>query len=415
MEWSEIRALAEEGVSQREIARRLKVNRRTVARKVIAKTAPPRYKRAPGGSQLDPMLGSIERMLRRQPDIKATQLTQLLRTEHNYQGSVDLVRRRLAMLRAEGAVPLHAAPRPGAQAQFSWTEMPSHPFIGGVRRTIFALIAWLPFSGAQTVHFSFDATLESFLEGNIRVFDWLNGTPKECLYEDPRSFVAKFDSRGALRWSTRFRALRRRYGFCSGLYAEAPTVYAEAPTVSVAGDSQADSLANTVARLKADFWPNRRFSELGELDSLYATWRDSLDAPGRNASGGRAFAGRLVQERTALLPLPAENFDFSLRRTLRVPMDGYVRYSASYYRVPARLVNTRVELRATRDEVWIVSRGRRVAEYARSYRPGKWLPGPPGVGAGFSGSAKGALEQRYLHGEGLSPRVEDHAADLNGH
>ncbi|MGZ6589781.1 MAG: helix-turn-helix domain-containing protein, partial [Solirubrobacteraceae bacterium] len=32
LEWAEIRALARDGVSQREIARRLGINRRTVAR-----------------------------------------------------------------------------------------------------------------------------------------------------------------------------------------------------------------------------------------------------------------------------------------------------------------------------------------------------------------------------------------------
>jgi hypothetical protein len=42
-------------------------------------------------------------------------------------------------------------------------------------RRVYALIASLPFSGAQTAHFSFDMTLEAFLEGHVRVFDWLGG------------------------------------------------------------------------------------------------------------------------------------------------------------------------------------------------------------------------------------------------
>ena len=34
----------------------------------------------------------------------------------------------------------------------------------------YALVASLPFCGAQIAHFSFDMTIESFLEGHVRVF-----------------------------------------------------------------------------------------------------------------------------------------------------------------------------------------------------------------------------------------------------
>ena len=56
LEWAEIRALASDGVSQRQIAQRLGIHRRTVAR-ALASDSPPRYVRAPAGSQLDPLLG----------------------------------------------------------------------------------------------------------------------------------------------------------------------------------------------------------------------------------------------------------------------------------------------------------------------------------------------------------------------
>jgi ParB-like chromosome segregation protein Spo0J len=52
LEWGRPRAIAAEGVSQREIARRLGVNRRTVKRMLEA-DAPPAYRRAPQGSKVD--------------------------------------------------------------------------------------------------------------------------------------------------------------------------------------------------------------------------------------------------------------------------------------------------------------------------------------------------------------------------
>ena len=52
MEWAQVRAMAADGISQREIAARLGINRRTVGR-LVAAAEPPRYERAPAESMLD--------------------------------------------------------------------------------------------------------------------------------------------------------------------------------------------------------------------------------------------------------------------------------------------------------------------------------------------------------------------------
>jgi transposase len=91
--WKAVRKLAAEGLSQREIAHRLGINRRTVARLVAAET-PPRYRRDPQGSMLDPLDPVMLSVLRDKPGISAAAMTEILR-EHGYRGSVDLVRRRL--------------------------------------------------------------------------------------------------------------------------------------------------------------------------------------------------------------------------------------------------------------------------------------------------------------------------------
>jgi hypothetical protein len=98
--WKAARKLAAEGYSQREIASRLGINRRTAAR-LIAADSPPRYRRATAGSMLDPLEPVMRKVLSEKPGIDAPGMTELLR-EHGYRGSVDLVRRRLRSLRASG-------------------------------------------------------------------------------------------------------------------------------------------------------------------------------------------------------------------------------------------------------------------------------------------------------------------------
>jgi hypothetical protein len=131
-----------------------------------------------------------------------------------------------------------------------------------------------------------------------------------------------------------------------------------------------------VRYLKSGFWPARRFSTLSELDEQYARWRDTVCNRRLHASGRFRVDERLAEERAALRPLPPAPFDASGYRSVRVPLDGYLKHGRSFYRAPERLVHERVELRFDRDQVWIVHRGAEVARYPRSYEQGLWLPPP---------------------------------------
>lgn len=212
VDWAQVRALAADGVSQREIARRLGINRRTV-RRLVETVDPPRYGRAPVGSMLDPLEPAIRRLIDEWPQIKAPRVTELLREDYAYSGSVDLVRKRMAAVRPSAVRPAQRTGyRPAQVMQVDWAEMPTRPRIAGRERRVYALICSLPFSGAATAHFSFDMTLESFLEGHVRAFAWLGGVPRECVYDNLRSAVARRDG-DQINWNACFVQLRGHYAF----------------------------------------------------------------------------------------------------------------------------------------------------------------------------------------------------------
>jgi transposase len=136
-----------------------------------------------------------------------------LRDEYGYEGSVDLVKRRLRELRPRAVRPAQRTGyRPGQVLQLDWAEMPTRPRLAGNERRVYALIASLPYSGAQTAFFSLEMTLESFLEGHVRVFEWLGGVPRECVYDNLRSVVARREGDEVV-WNRRFLHLRGHYGF----------------------------------------------------------------------------------------------------------------------------------------------------------------------------------------------------------
>jgi len=358
--------MAADGVSTSEIARRLGVNWRTAAR-LVAAAEPPSYSRAPTGSMLDPLEPVLRDLIANFEDIKAPRVTEILREEHGYEGSVDLVRKRLATLRPRSERPAQRTGyRPGQVLQIDWGEMPTRPRIAGRERRVYALVFSLPFSGAATAHFSFDMTIESFLQGHVRAFAWMGGVPRECVYDNLKSAVARrerIEGREVIRWNPRFSQLRGHYAF------HAHPCTPETPR-------EKGSVEGAVRYVKTGFWPARRFADLGELDERYAGWRDRIALPRRHATGRHIVAERLAHEREQLRPLPPIVFDAAGRRSSRVPADGYLKFGRCFYRAPEALIQQRVELRWDRDRVWIDHHGHTVADYPRSYEHGLWLPPP---------------------------------------
>jgi len=149
LEWAQVRALVADGVSEREIARRLGINRRTVAR-LARSEEPPRYRRGPTGSQLDPLEPVLRRLLEEWPQIKAPRVAELLRSDFGFAGSERLVRERLRRLRPSRTRP---AQRTGYRRARCCSSTGARcrlvPSSAGRSAGVYALVVSLPYSGAQ--------------------------------------------------------------------------------------------------------------------------------------------------------------------------------------------------------------------------------------------------------------------------
>jgi hypothetical protein len=154
-------------------------------------------------------------------------------------------------------------------------EMPTRPRIAGVERRVYALVASLPFCGAQTAHFSFDMTLEAFLEGHVRVFDWLGGVPRECVDDNLRSVVANRDRR------QRSRSVRtRRYRNAVSLRISVP---AGSSSTAVAGSCTELSVINRATSAPAS---SLSFARIGRPSQLSIDHRTVWCRSGRRAPIG---------------------------------------------------------------------------------------------------------------------------------
>ena len=111
---------------------------------------PPSYSRAPAGSMLDPLEPVLRRLVEDWPDIKAPRVTEILRDDYGYAATVDLVRKRLAVLRPESErAAQKTGYRPGQVLQVDWAEMPTRPKVAGRERGLHALMFSLPVWGGD--------------------------------------------------------------------------------------------------------------------------------------------------------------------------------------------------------------------------------------------------------------------------
>ena len=289
----------------------------------------------------------MRRLLEEWPEIKAPRVTEILREDYGYAGSVDLVKRAAGGSCGRAAVrpAQRTGYRPGQVLQVDWAEMPTRPRIAGRERRVYALICALPFSGASTAHFSFDMTVESFLEGHVRAFEWLGRRPARVRLRQP---------------ALGGRAPRRRRSHLEPavLAAARPLRLPRAPPArrrrrarrARSRARSATSRPGSGRRGGSARWPSST--------SVYADWRDRIALPRRHATG-RLRRRRAARARARGAAAVAAG---RLRRR-RAPRRRGCRWTAisstagSFYRAPEALVHQRVELRWDRDRVWIEHRG----------------------------------------------------------
>src|SRR5712671_3141279 len=111
---------------------------------------------------------------------------------------------------------------------------------------------------------------------------------------------------------------------------------------------------------------NQRFFSLAELNVAIRILVGELNVRLMRKLGAsrREFFDTI--DRPALMPLPAEPYQYAEWRRARVAPDYHVEVQGHFYSVPSSMIRQVVEVRATEATVEVFHRGTRVASHARS-------------------------------------------------
>jgi transposase len=192
-----IRTLHGQGISIRQIARILDLNRRTVTKRLSEKDLKP-YKKRTYPSKLDGFKDYIDKRIKdAHPDrIPSTVILDEIK-EMGYEGSLRTLQKytksvydRLKTNESKIEEVVRFETKKGFQAQVDWTTIRSG------KNPIYAFVMVLGYSRTAFVYFTDNMRQDLFQSCHIKAFDYFGGIPKTILYDNLKSVVIQRDVHG---------------------------------------------------------------------------------------------------------------------------------------------------------------------------------------------------------------------------
>jgi len=382
MDVQELVRLVRDGVSDREIAALVGLNRRTVSR----------YRRWATQQQLLegplPTLGELHAQLQatvpvqlppqqtssvavyqeqilayRQQGLELAAIRARLEEQHGTPISYDAIWR--LVRRLEGAQPPEAFVRvevpPGSEAQvdFGYAGLHLDSATGRLRKSwVFVLV--LAFSRHLYAEVVFDQRVETWLLCHRHALEALGGVPERLVLDNLKAAIVRASVHDPL--------VQRAYRECATHYG-----FRIDPNPPRTPRLKGKVEQGGVHYVKRNFLAGRPPTPIDELNAKLRTW--CLETAGRREHGTtRQHPIEQFEryERAALRPLPSAPYDLAIWKQAVLHRDCYVVFEGSYYSAPYRLVGQTLWIRGgTRTVELFTADHQVVATHDRASQPGE--------------------------------------------
>jgi transposase len=352
-----------EGVSVRQIAKRLGMSRKRVRKILGLPSELPKRTATPRGSLLDAYEAQLRAIVEDAPDILAPAALERLRAA-GYPGGITILRDRLRQLRGKRRSPeafLTLDFAPGEAMQVDWADFGFA--LPGVPRRVSAFVAVLCHSRYLYLEFTVSQSMGSLLRCMERCLTFFGGTTAIDIFDNMKTVVDSHTP-SATRFNPRFLEYARARGF--GVRA-----------CNVRRGNEKGRVERPIGFVRARFAPGRRFRDLFDLNAQATAWRDDF-ANGRvhEVTGKVPSLVFAHEDQPRLKPLPATPFNTDDIEGNGVTKTFRVRFDRNLYSVPWRLVAQQVTVRADDTTVSIFLDHKQIALHARSWSVGQDIEHP---------------------------------------
>jgi transposase len=326
----DILALHRQGHSMRRIARNLGIHRNTVKKYITQKKQPKYRKQKRRGSILAPYHQMIRDWLA-QDDFRATWIFDKLKAL-GYSGGYDTVRYFVGDVKRQKAhlAYIRFETEPGRQGQMDWADFKIfNPDGSSFFVYLFAMV--LGFSRAMFACFVERCSLQAFMDSHIAAFHYLGGIPAEILYDNMRHVVI-INKAGQRYFNPEIVDFAAHYGFTpSACPAYSPWVKGK--------------VERPIDYIRERFWRGYCFESLPKANADLGHWLDTVANQREHGTHHQAVIERWQREQPFLAPLPASDYDTSLKVFRKVYRDCQVSYEANRYLLPHHVAGKRVMLK----------------------------------------------------------------------
>ena len=311
-DYARIRRAHRDGMSIREIARRLDVSRQSV-RKALAQSEPDKYRRTEPyhspklTTQFKALIDAILVADQQAPPKQrhtAVRIFERLRSEEGYTGGYDQVRRYVSDRRLsnrETFAPLVYAAGERAECDFGHIYV---KFPDGQRAVAVLLVTW------SHSHYCYAVALpsekiEAILEGTVQAFEFFECVPRELWWDNATTVATAILTSRERRLQPRYVAMASHYNF-------------EPMFCMLAKGQEKSHVENRVKRLQRSWaTPVPQFRDLEQLND-YLRQR-CLEEKARTVQRKEGSIGeRFEEDRVNALPLPKRRFDACVIRSASV-------------------------------------------------------------------------------------------------
>jgi len=332
----------------RSIARTLKLGINTV-RKWAHRESYQRAAHPPRPSKLDPFKGQIVGLLA-QHDYSAQQIFQRLQ-EQGYAGRASILRAFVRQVRPKpqpAFLTLHFAP--GQCAQVDWGFAGWVP-VGSTRRRLSFFLMVLAFSRKMYLEFTLAETMEHFLTGHLRAFEYFGGVVDQVWVDNCKVAVLS-RAGGAVVFHPRYLDMAHHYGF-------------QIRACGVRQPQEKGRVENGVGYVKKNFLHGLELTDFQAVNPAARHWLETVANVRVHGQTHQTPLELFAQEK--LKPLHPLPYETAAVETVRVNRQFRIQADGNHYSVPCQYASSQLTLKRFPDRLLLYDQDKLVAEHVRRY------------------------------------------------